>query len=191
VSAWLANVVALAAAAALVTAWALALLWRVGSWHIAPAATLTIDEGLRVGSQAPELACTATDGADMHLGFEGTWSFVVFGTEACGPCYQLLAAAPKHPATRSLRRVYVVDGAISDLSPEALESWEVYTYHDETSAREMWRAPVSPYFHVVDPRGRVAAKGVANLPEHLDRLLSLRPVALGQPAPRILSVEHT
>ena len=56
--------------------------------------------------------------------------------------------------------------------------WEAYTFHNESSARDMWRAPVSPYFHLIDAEGRVAAKGIASKLMHLDRLLLLAPDAI-------------
>jgi hypothetical protein len=76
-----------------------------------------------------------------------------------------------------MRLVYVGDSEDLHLEPHILARWEVYRFHDERATRERWRAPVSPYFHVVDAAGYVLAKGVANKPDHLDRLLSLRPTA--------------
>lgn len=45
-SAWALNAVALFIGGAAVFALASALLWRIGSWHVSPAASLTLDEGL-------------------------------------------------------------------------------------------------------------------------------------------------
>jgi hypothetical protein len=63
------------------------------------------------------------------------------------------------------------------VSPDLEGPWEIYTFHDEQKARDTWRAPVSPYFHSIDAYGRIAAKGIANRPEHLDRLMALKPPA--------------
>jgi|SRR3954469_10561557 hypothetical protein len=172
---WVANAIALAALAAITLAGGLALLWRVGSWHLSPAASLTFDEGLRIGTEAPEVACLAMDGADLHISFGGETTFVVFGNQGCRPCGALLHAAMRHPATRSMRLVYLTDAGVEDLEPEILEAWSTYRYHDEESARESWRAPVSPYFFVVNDGGLIVEKGVASSAEHLDRLLHLRP----------------
>jgi hypothetical protein len=178
VSPWVANVVGLSLAGGIVGAWTVALIWRVGSWHISPAASLTFDEGLRIGVPAPEIACRTADAQDRHLSFGGRVALVVFGKAGCDPCQQLLRVAPGHPATSSMRRVYVTDRDAGGLDPDLLAAWEVYEFHHESSAREHWRAPVSPYFHVVDVDGRILEKGVANQAAHLDRLLSLPPVAL-------------
>jgi len=172
---WLANAVALTVLAAGTAAFGLALLWRVGSWHLSPAASLTFDEGLRIGSHAPEIACHASDGAEMHLSFLGEVCFVVFGANGCKPCVALLAAAARHPATRSMRRVYLADSGIDDLSPEILAGWQTFRFIDEDSTRETWRAPVSPYFYVINEDGQIVEKGVASSAEHLDRLFRLRP----------------
>jgi hypothetical protein len=173
--------VALGLLGSVIAWWGLALLWRVGSWHVSPAATLTYDEGLAIGSPAPEVACHAIDGSDRHLSFGGRTAMVVMGNAGCRPCGSLLRVAATHAATRSMRRVYLTDSDAEDLDPAALASWEVYLYHDEESVRDTWRAPVSPYFHVVDPRGAIVEKGVASESEHLDRILHLRPPSASEP----------
>jgi hypothetical protein len=175
VAPWLANVVALTGVAFAICVWSLALLWRVGSWHLSPAATLTFDEGLRIGSQAPQVACRSVEGAEMHLSFDGAVSFVVFGSDGCKPCVALLGAAGRHPATRAMRRVYLTNGGVDDLSSEILSGWEAYVYEDEDAARETWRAPVSPYFYVINEAERVVEKGVGSTSDHLDRLFHLKP----------------
>lgn len=150
------------------------MLWRVGSWQIRAVENLTLNEGLRIGSEALEVAAYA-EGQEMHLSFGGRETFLVFGTKGCRPCEELVEAAAKHPATRHLRRIYVADSESVESVPEVLGSWEVYRFHDQVGTRKAWRAPVSPYFHLIDAHGRIAAKGIANRPEHLDRLLALRP----------------
>lgn len=177
---WVANAIGLALGVAVVGLWALALLWRVGSWHIPAAATLTHDEGLRIGSTAPEIACHTVDGSDRHLSFAGRPTFVVFGKEKCRHCQPLLHAAGSHPATRQMRLVYLTDSNAGDLDPDLLGPWETYEYADERAARHQWRVPVSPYFHVIDSEGRIIEKGVASESPHLDRLLALRPGALAR-----------
>jgi hypothetical protein len=52
-----------------------------------------------------------------------------------------------------------------------------------------WRAPVSPYFHVIDHEGRIAAKGVASEASHLDRLMSVTPVGVPSRTLALLSTE--
>ncbi len=175
--AWLANVVGISLAVALITWWALALLWRIGSWFTHPAEALISDYGLQVGSRAPELACHWRT-SDRHLAFLGRLTFVVFGTSGCEPCQRLVRIASIHPATRQMRLVYVGDSEDLDIQPELGERWEAYRFHDERRARIQWRAPVSPYFHVIDHAGRIAAKGVANEANHLDRLMTLTPLGV-------------
>lgn len=174
-SAWFANALALFLGLSVVVMLALALLWQVGSWQLPRAATLTLDEGLRIGATALEVAGYTDDGTEVHLSFAGPLTFLVFGTQGCRPCEQLLEAAGKHPATRPMRKVYVWDGRSATLDPDVLDRWEVYRFHNEEQARKHWRAPVSPYFHVIDEAGRIADKGVANQAQHLDRLLQLKP----------------
>jgi hypothetical protein len=159
VAGWVANGLALAVLAAAVGVLGLGLLWRIGAWQLHPAAMLTLDEGLRPGSVAPEIACFSGE-QEMHLSFSGRQSFIVFGGDGCEPCSQLLAAAAAHPATRHMRLVYVSDGANVEADPDVV------------------CAPVSPYFHIVGDDGRVLDKGIANRPEHLDRLLRVAPPSL-------------
>lgn len=153
---------------------ATALLWRIGSWQVSPAASLNMDEGLREGTEAPELAATSA-GDDRHLSFIGQRTFLVFGSSNCAPCQRLLEFAPWHPATKPMRRVYVTGSLETDLPPDILAVWEAYRFHDDRATRERWRAPVVPFFHVIGENGRILAKGIASQPDHLDRLLGLAP----------------
>lgn len=174
---WTANIAALSAMLALTTVLALALLWRVTQWQVHPAEVLTFQEGLAVGSVAKEVAAYAPEGHEVHLSFGGVPTFLVFGNEHCEPCNQLLGVASTHPATRHMRLVSLSDGE-GGLGSGLESRWEQYRYHDEEAQRRNWRAPVSPYFHVIDGEGRVVAKGVANHPGHLDRLLEFAPPAV-------------
>jgi hypothetical protein len=173
VSAWVANTLALALSSLVVLVTALALLWRVGAWRMSPAASLNLDEGLTVGTQAPELAAIGA-GQEVHLSFIGSDTFIAFGVDGCAPCRDLIEVAARHPATRHMRRVYVTDNDIP-VAGDALDHWEIYRFIDEKTARRQWRAPVSPYFHLVDAEGRIVDKGLGSKPEHLDRLLFLKP----------------
>lgn len=178
--AWSANAVALFLVLGGLTWLALGLLWRIGSWQRPAVETLTLDEGLRIGAQAPPVAAYVGE-QEAHLAFGGCESFVAFGTNGCEPCNELLHVAATHPATKHLRRVYIADSEAVDGDRHLLASWEIYRFHDEDRARAAWRAPVSPYFHLLDSDGRVVAKGLANRSEHLDRLLVLRPPAFRTP----------
>ncbi len=174
---WVANTIALFVGAAAVWTFALALLWRIGSWHVSQTEALIEEEGLPVGSEALQVAAHAR-GDEFHLDFLGRTSFVVFGLSECAPCTDLLVIATQHPATSHMRLVYLSDSERIDIDPDVAFHWEVYRLHDGDAARRQWRAPVSPYFHVIDESNRIQAKGVANKPDHLDRLLALRPTSL-------------
>ena len=161
---------------------ALGLLWRLGSWLVDQSEALNEDEGLAVGSEAPQVACHAGE-QEFHLTLVGRTAFVAMGTFGCQPCSDLLTAAARHPASAHMRLIYLSDTDQVEVDPQVAVFWETYRFHDEDAARRQWRAPVSPYFHVVDEHGRVRAKGVASRPEHLDRLLSLQPAVFdGMPA---------
>lgn len=172
----MANTVGLVIAATLLGMAALALFWRVGSWQVSRAASLTFDEGLRLGSRAPNLV-GSTETYQVDLNWGDRLTFLAFGDEGCDPCRDLVAAARNHPATKHMRLVYVTGELNPDIDPTG--SWEIYQYDDEDSTRELWRVPpVSPYFYVIDPRGQIMDKGVANAQDHLDRLFSLLPPAV-------------
>lgn len=152
---------------------ALGVLWRLGARHMSQAASLTFDEGLRIGAKAPQIAGHRGE-REFHLSFGGhAYSMLVFGKSGCEPCSELLEHAAVHPATSRMRLVYFSDTDDVTLAPEIAGAWEVYRFHHEKRSREQWRARVSPYFHVIDGSGRVVEKGIANLPEHLDRLFAL------------------
>lgn len=159
-------------------AFVLAMMWRVGSWRMSPAASLIHDEGLPIGSRASEIA--AHRGADeFHLTFGFKRTFLVFGAASCVPCKDLMVAAATHPATRDLRLVLVSDSVDLDIPGPFRESWEIYSFDDERLAREQWRARVSPYFYLIDEDGTIMDKGIGSHADHLDRLLALPPKYLG------------
>jgi hypothetical protein len=171
---WTANAIALLAFCMLIGAFALALLWRVVNWEKPKAELLIEDEGLPIGSFAKTIAAHAED-YELDVTFNDAPAFLVFGTSDCKPCGELLHAASRHPATRNLRKVYVSDTGELDLDTDYAMAWESYRFDSEQLARATWRTPVSPYFYLLDEFGRVAAKGLANRPEHLDRLLEIPP----------------
>lgn len=169
-----ANFVTLSLLLVLTSLLACAMLARVGSWQISRAASLNLDEGLPVGAEAPQVAATSSS-VSYHLEFLEGFTLLVFGSTRCAPCLELVRAASFHPATRNVRLVFIGDSDPSDFPPEYLGKWEIYKFHDEGAARKMWKAPVSPYFHFIDPLGRVVAKGTGNRSAHLDRLLTIAP----------------
>lgn len=171
---WTATVIALFAFCLLVGILALALLWRIIAWEKPSATMLNEDEGLPIGAFAKAVAAHVGD-QELDVTFGDAPAFLVFGASDCKPCDELLFAASKHPATRTLRKVYISDTGALDLDTQYAVAWESYRFDSEQTARAAWRAPVSPYFHLLDEFGRVAAKGLANRPEHLDRLLEIPP----------------
>jgi len=181
-SAWVSNIVALSVGTLATSVLALGLLWRLGEWHVGRAEALIEDEGLAVGSEAPQVAAYARE-QEYHLSFLGRTSFVAMGLLGCRPCEELLVVAASHPATAHMRLVYLSDADHVEVDPQVRARWEIYRLHNGDAARREWRAPVSPYFHVVDERGRVRAKGVANRPDHLDRLLALQPAGFERSMP--------
>jgi hypothetical protein len=182
-AAWAFNAIVLSIAVGAVALLAAGALWRLGQWHLGTVEVLNLEEGLPIGSEAPELA-VHQGAADRHLFWLGEPAFVVFGLAGCKPCEQLVEAASRHPATSPFRLVYVNNTGELETEAASVRRWEVYRFHDARAARLQWRAPVSPYFHVIDARGHVVAKGVGNHADHLDRLLALSPSVLaGSAAP--------
>jgi len=172
VNSWIANSAGIAFAVAVLLVASLALLWRVGSWHVSDAASLTLDRGLTKGSRAPNLVGWSQS-SQVDVSWGGRLTLVVFGLAGCRPCEQLLESATNHPATRHMRKVYI-SNRIDEGDPNAA-TWELYRFDDEPHARRLWDAPISPYFYVIDPDGRIADKGIANAFDHLDRLLAILP----------------
>jgi hypothetical protein len=171
---WTTNAVALALFCCLIGALALALLWRVVTWETHPAELLTMDEGLPIGTFAKPLTAHLGE-KEIEVTFGDVPAFLVFGSSDCRPCTELLRAASRHPATRHLRLIAISDSEALDLDTDYATAWESYRFEGEQTARAVWRAHVSPYFYLLDEFGRIAAKGLANRPDHLDRLLELPP----------------
>jgi hypothetical protein len=138
---------------------------------------LTNFEGLRIGASTKPLSAHVGE-QEIELTFGGQVSLLVFATSDCQPCSELLRAASSHPATRAMRRVVVSDDEEAPLGSELPCAWESYRFDSERLARDAWKVPVNPYFYVIDEFSRIAAKGVANRPGHLDRLLELPPSSL-------------
>jgi hypothetical protein len=174
---WSANVAALAIVMAGTAVLSLALLWRVTTWTTHSADLLTNFEGLRIGETAKPLSSHVRD-QDFEVTFGGKVTFLVFATSDCRPCAELLRAASMHPATRAMRLVVVSEDEEVHLTPDLGCYWESYRFDNEEKSRRDWKVPVSPYFYVLDEFSRIAAKGVANRPAHLDRLLELPPSSL-------------
>ena len=147
--------------------------WRASSWNLRPAEVLNSVEGLPISAKAPAFTGYGADGGEVDFAFLGGYTLLVFGMADCAPCRELVDTAAFHPATRTMRRIYASreGGLPSARGVDAL--WEAYKFHDEASQRELWRAPVSPYFHVIDQKGRVRAKGIGSTAAHLDRLFSI------------------
>jgi hypothetical protein len=149
-------------------------LWRVSAWNMTNVERLLTTEGLPIGSRAPELTAHG-EGFDLHVTFDGVHTFVVFGEGGCPPCLDLISAADRHPALANARLIYVSSSEPEFPPTPLLRSWETIRFHDEALARRQWSAPVSPFYHYVDPLGRVVAKGIASRASHLDHLLQAPP----------------
>jgi hypothetical protein len=175
---WLPNLVALFLGSLVIMTFALAAAWRIGAWQLPQVELLTTDSGLPIQSIAPKIAAHGA-AFDTDLSFEGRSTFLAFGINGCEPCMQLLEAGADHPALRHMRRLYVSDSLELDIDPEIRERWETYRFHDERTARAEWNTPISPFFHVIGPDGRVVEKGIASTSDHLDYLLSIMPAGVG------------
>lgn len=177
-SPWAANAVAIGFFAIVLTAYATTAVWRASAWNLRPSEVLNSREGLALGARAPSLTGYGADGSEVDLAFLGGFTFLVFGTAECVPCRKLVDSASFHPATRGMRRIYASGDGGLPTERGVSAYWEAYKFHDESSQREQWNAPVSPYFHVIDQKGRVRAKGIGSADSHLDRLLSIHPSRL-------------
>lgn len=175
-SPWLANALGLALLLLVANAFAAAALWRVSGWGTRSAEGFALRHGIAAGARAPQIAGYDQD-KEVHMGFIGGRTIVVFGKGDCDPCVELLYAGSNHPALSRARRVYLSaePAPPAGLDPYVHTQWEFYRFHDEERTRLQWEAPVSPFFHFIDEDGRVLAKGIANRPSHLDRLLDIPP----------------
>ena len=155
---WLVSYVVLWALVLGLSLVVIALLRQVGVLHLrlSPTGALDTGEGPPLGERAPR-----------PLTPEGREALVVFGSESCGMCRDLLPSATA--LARSDPHLSVVVASTSSAFAGMAEP--PATAVADPVAVSAFRVKATPFAVYVDPDGVVRAKGIVNTLEHLESLV--------------------
>jgi methylamine dehydrogenase accessory protein MauD len=158
-----------------------ALARQIGVLHerIAPAGALAINQRIKVGDAAPQLALDALDGASISIGAGGGKSQLFFFVSPdCPVCKTLL------PVVRSISRaegdwltvVLASDGGDADRHRafQLSEGLGDFPYVLSEQLGRSFGVGRLPYAVLIDGTGKVAGMGLVNSREHLESLFEAK-----------------
>jgi methylamine dehydrogenase accessory protein MauD len=156
----------------------LALTRQVGVLHerIAPAGALMINRGLTVGEQAPVIDVVDLNGQELKVGAgrsDGLSTLILFLSPTCPVCESLL---PVLQSSRKHERSWLQIVLASDGDPavhrEFVRSRGLLDFPYVVSAPLGMTYQVSrlPFAALLDPAGKLRARGLVNSREHLESL---------------------
>ena len=156
----------------------LALTRQVGVLHerIAPAGALMINRGLTVGEPAPVIDVVDLNGLELRVGAgrsDGLSTLILFLSPTCPVCESLL---PVLQSSRRHERSWLQIVLASDGDPavhrEFVRSRGLLDFPYVVSAPLGMTYQVSrlPFAALLDPAGRLRARGLVNSREHLESL---------------------
>ena len=156
----------------------LALTRQVGVLHerIAPAGALMINRGLTVGEPAPVIDVVDLNGLELKVGAgrsDGLSTLILFLSPTCPVCESLL---PVLQSSRRHERSWLQIVLASDGDPavhrEFVRSRGLLDFPYVVSAPLGMTYQVSrlPFAALLDPAGRLRARGLVNSREHLESL---------------------
>ena len=151
--------------------------------RIAPAGALMVNEVLRPGDAAPEIAVETLSGAALTLGGQpesGAWpraTLIFFLAPDCPVCKTLL------PVLRSVAKseawvdiVLASDGGSADEHAALVAEQDIGEFPYVLSGRlgRSYGVGKLPYAVLIDERGRIASLGLVNSREHLESLFEAK-----------------
>lgn len=153
-----------------------ALLRQVGMLHerLGPVGALTLPGGPQVGDAAPRFELEAVDGRQVSLGGTASASTLLFFlSPACPVCKAMIPAIKSIVKEHgpALRLVLASDGDVEAQHAMVAEyGLEKYPLVLSTALGLAHEVSKLPHAVLIDPQGRVAAKGLVNNREHLESL---------------------
>lgn len=144
--------------------------------RVAPMGALMMDNGPKVGEAAPAFALTGLDGGAVQIGAPRERSqLVFFVSPTCPVCKKLLPIVKNLQKTEAARLTVVLasDGPTEDhagLRQRAGLGDFPYVVSAELGMR--YQVSKLPYAVLIDPAGRLSAKGLVNSREQLESLLA-------------------
>lgn len=159
----------------------LALFRQVGLLHmrIRPTGARVGNSGPEIGTRAPSFSLRSMAGSEiMEVNSRGVSSLFVFVLPGCNSCDDLMRSA----ASISRTDVAKTDVFIMSMVDDETKNIEFLTKHNlspekyavATSIVDLYQIGGSPYSILLDAKGMVISKGLANTLEHVESLLNAR-----------------
>jgi hypothetical protein len=124
-------------------------------------------EGLPVGEKAPAFDYMPINrrSASTHFDPKGTWSLLVFADPTCVSCQgTLLALERMAPKLRQTMRILVATNAdpaqFNAVDAFRTASVDISRVPGDVASR-LYQTTITPFGYVIDPEGKIRAKGVA------------------------------
>lgn len=155
--------------------WALSRQVGVLFERVAPMGALVTDSGPAVGAASPQWSLTGLQSEPVQIGLPQTQAMLVFFlAPSCPVCKKLipvLKALVRDEGSR-LSLVLASDGPGDHLGFVREHGLQSVPYVLSAELGLSFRVSRLPYAVLIDPQGRVAAKGLVNSREQLDSLLN-------------------
>lgn len=157
-----------------------ALARQIGVLHerIAPAGALSVNQRLKVGDAAPELALTAIDGRAVAVGDKAASQLYFFLSPDCPVCKTLLPILRSIAAAERdwLKVILASDGGGEDKHREfaSREKLDEFPYVLSETLGRSFGVSKLPYAVLVDDAGKIASMGLVNSREHLESLFEAK-----------------
>ena len=144
--------------------------------RVAPAGALALGKGPAVGETAPVVRAERLGGGLEEVGApsaDGRSTLLFFLSSRCPVCKELLPAVRSIARAESswLRIVLVGDGEREEHERLAsAENLGELPFVLSTALGVKWQVAKLPYAALIDPAGRIRAKGLVNTREHVESL---------------------
>jgi methylamine dehydrogenase accessory protein MauD len=156
----------------------LALTRQVGVLHerIAPAGALMINKGLAVGETVPPVDVVDLEGHGLRVGeprADGLSTLILFLSPTCPVCESLLPVLKSsRPAEQSWLRILLASDGEAGVHREFVRARGLtdFPYIVSTALGMTYQVSRLPFAALLDPAGRLRARGLVNSREHLESL---------------------
>jgi methylamine dehydrogenase accessory protein MauD len=133
--------------------------------------------GLRAGKKAPDFTLPSAAGGDVSLqNYAGRKVLLVFTQAGCGPCQQIV---PELNRLHDTGKVEVL--AINKGEPEATRKWVTEAHirfpvamQEAFTVSKRYEVFATPFVFLIDERGVIASRGLANNKQHIGFVLNPR-----------------
>lgn len=148
--------------------------------RVAPAGALAINQNLKVGDQAPEMALQTIDGKLIQIAGtqeDGPSQLIFFASPDCPMCKSLMPAvisAAKHESDW-VTLIIASDGMEQDhLGYIKTHQIDGFPYVVSELLGKTYGVSKLPYAVLIDEKGFIASIGIVNSREHLDSLFEAK-----------------